>query len=95
MPPGLRWLIRAESPACCECCKKHDGLYYAGGPCEARLLADAQFKDCLIRAGMPKALADLYFVSVRSGGAPWLRIPNVSWGFGGKVFRYSFGWEAA
>ena len=88
VPRALRWLIRTETPACRACCLSHDESYFRGGTAEDRLNADTAFMCCLISAGMPKALAQLYFLSVRAGGVPWLRIPKVSWGFGGNRFVY-------
>ena len=89
VPRGLRWLVKAESPDCCACCRGHDELYYRGGTCEDRLNADVALKACLISAGMPRALAILYFAAVRAGGSPLFRIPNVSWSYGNGVFRYT------
>lgn len=88
VPKALRWFIKVETPACRECCREHDKAYYYGGTRADRLKADLTFRDCLVSAGMPKALAQLYFLSVSAGGAPWLRIPGVSWAFGDSRFRY-------
>lgn len=65
----------------CTCCVAHDLAYWRGGSAEARLKADQDLRDCVLKLTRNRALADLMFVGVRSGGGPYFFTPY-RWGYG-------------
>lgn len=65
----------------CTCCVAHDLAYWRGGGTEQRLRADEALRDCVLKATNNKALAELMFVGVRSGGGPYFFTPY-RWGYG-------------
>ena len=72
----------------CGCCIQHDFAYWRGGNAEARLQADRELSACVLRASGNKALADLMFAGVRTGGGPYL-YTSYRWGYGwafGKAY---------
>lgn len=69
------------------CCEAHDRAYWCGGTKAQRLMADHDFKQCMIDYDHP-ILARLYYRGVRASAVPWL--PTYwRWGFGWKK---SFGY---
>jgi hypothetical protein len=65
----------------CECCVQHDFAYWRGGNAEARLCADQELSACVQRASGNKALAELMFAGVRTGGGPYF-YTTYRWGYG-------------
>lgn len=65
----------------CQCCLAHDLAYWRGGTSEARLKADQELGACVLRATADKALADLMYAGVRTGGGPYFYTPY-RWGYG-------------
>lgn len=65
----------------CTCCVAHDLAYWRGGSAEQRLRADQALRDCVLKSTNNKALAELMFVGVRSGGGPYFFTPY-RWGYG-------------
>lgn len=65
----------------CGCCVQHDFAYWRGGNAEARLSADKELSACVLRVSGDKALSELMFVGVRSGGGPYYFTPY-RWGYG-------------
>lgn len=65
----------------CTCCVAHDLAYWRGGSAEARLKADQDLRDCVLKLTRNQALAELMFVGVRSGGGPYFFTPY-RWGYG-------------
>jgi hypothetical protein len=67
----------------CDCCLAHDISYWRGGTKEDRKHADEKLRDCVLKRTGSKALADLMYDGVRTGGHPafptWYR-----WGYGWK-----------
>jgi hypothetical protein len=67
----------------CDCCLAHDISYWRGGTQEDREHADKMLRDCVFERTGSKALADLMYNGVRTGGHPafltWYR-----WGYGWK-----------
>jgi hypothetical protein len=65
----------------CDCCLAHDISYWHGGTKEDRRHADEMLRDCVQERTGSKALADLMYNGVRTGGHPafptWYR-----WGYG-------------
>jgi hypothetical protein len=65
-----------------DCCVEHDIAYWCGGGAELRRRADAG----LGASGAPRGdsfVAELMYLGVRAGGAPWLPF---SW-------RWGYGWD--
>lgn len=52
-----------------ECCVLHDIAYQVGGDWLDRLIADLEFRDCILEKNRP-VVADIYFWGVRAFG--WL-----------------------
>ena len=51
------------------CCWGHDNCYWSGGTEQDRLTCDAEFHACMLRHGVPKWLARVYYDAVdRWGG---------------------------
>lgn len=72
----------------CGCCIQHDFAYWRGGSAETRLRADEELSACILRATGNKALAELMFSGVRTGGGPYF-YTSYRWGYGwayGKVY---------
>jgi hypothetical protein len=67
----------------CECCFKHDLIYWRGGTEEERLQADSQLRECVIEKTGNTGLADLMFEGVRLGGSPYF----YNW------YRWGYGWS--
>jgi hypothetical protein len=88
-PGGERAALWPVTPEAHRCCVAHDARYYRGGSITDRLRADEGLRACLLAAGLPRQLADFYFLFVRLGGGPEGRLPGVSWAFGGDVFQYT------
>ena len=67
----------------CDCCLAHDISYWRGGTKEDRKRADETLRECVRERTGSKALADLMYDGVRTGGHPafptWYR-----WGYGWK-----------
>jgi hypothetical protein len=73
----------------CQCCVAHDLAYWRGGTAEARLKADQELSACVRRVTGNKALADLMYAGVRTGGGPYYYTPY-RWGYGwpyGRRYR--------
>ena len=70
----------------CDCCYVHDVAYWRGGTRGERAAADRKLRDCVLGRTGSKALAELMYGGVRSGGQPafptWYR-----WGYGWKYGR--------
>lgn len=67
----------------CTCCVAHDLAYWRGGSAEARLKADQDLRDCVLKSTRNPALAELMFVGVRVGGGPYFFTP----------YRWGYGWQ--
>lgn len=67
----------------CTCCVAHDLAYWRGGSAEARLKADQDLRDCVLKSTGNHALAELMFVGVRAGGGPYFFTP----------YRWGYGWQ--
>lgn len=65
----------------CQCCLAHDLAYWRGGTSEARSKADQELGACVLRATGNKALADLMYAGVRTGGGPYF-YTSYRWGYG-------------
>jgi hypothetical protein len=52
----------------CSCCVAHDLAYWRGGTAEERLKADQELQHCVQHATGNKALGELMFAGVRTGG---------------------------
>lgn len=89
VPDWLRKIIPYETAEECLACIAHDRAYYYGGSKKDKLIADLELFVNLVAAGMPVWLATLYYAGVRAGGRPFFKIANVSWAFGGSVFKYT------
>jgi len=73
----------------CQCCVAHDLAYWRGGTSQARLSADKALSTCVLRVTANKALADLMYAGVRTGGGPHFYTPY-RWGYGwpfGRPYR--------
>jgi len=73
----------------CQCCVVHDLAYWRGGTSQARLSADKALSACVLRVTGNKALADLMYAGVRTGGGPHFYTPY-RWGYGwpfGRPYR--------
>ena len=70
----------------CDCCFVHDIAYWQGGTREERLAADRVLRECVYDHTHNKALADMVYDGVRTGGHPafptWYR-----WAYGWKYGR--------
>jgi len=89
VPEGLRPFF-PNTPTVRACCIRHDRAYYLGGSRTDRLRADLQLAtDWLATGEVPtwKVMQGLW--AIRIGGGPKHRVPNVSWAFGGSVFKYT------
>ncbi|MFN0218430.1 MAG: DUF1353 domain-containing protein [Hyphomicrobium sp.] len=89
VPSLMRLVVSQETAAQCQVCERHDEAYYYGGSRAQRRDADERLRSGLIEVGMSKPRAWGYWLAVRLGGAPWLRIKGVSWAFAGAYFKYS------
>lgn len=70
----------------CDCCLAHDISYWRGGTKDDRKRADEKLRDCVLKRTGSKALADLMYNGVRTGGHP--AFPNwYRWGYGWKYGR--------
>ena len=67
----------------CDCCLAHDISYWRGGTEAERKRADELLRHCVFKRTGSKALSDLMYDGVRTGGHPafptWYR-----WGYGWK-----------
>jgi len=73
----------------CQCCVVHDLAYWRGGTSQARLSADKALSACVLRVTGNRALADLMYAGVRTGGGPYFYTPY-RWGYGwpfGRRYR--------
>jgi hypothetical protein len=73
----------------CSCCVAHDLAYWRGGTAEERLKADQELQHCVQHATGNKALGELMFAGVRTGGGPYFFTPY-RWGYGwpyGRLYR--------
>lgn len=70
----------------CECCLRHDIVYWHGGTEQERRMADEDLRTCVFERTGDKTLAETMYVGVRVGGHPafptWYR-----WGYGWKYGR--------
>jgi hypothetical protein len=64
------------------CCLAHDLAYWRGGTAEERLNADQALQACVEKSTNSKALADLMYAGVRSGGGPYFF----------TTYRWAYGW---
>lgn len=70
----------------CRCCVTHDLAYWRGGTSEARLNADQELGACVLKITGNKALVDLMYTGVRTGGGPHFYTPY-RWGYGWPMGR--------
>jgi hypothetical protein len=66
----------------CDCCFAHDIAYWQGGTREERLAADRMLRECVYDRTHNKALADMVYDGVRTGGHPVFP----TW------YRWAYGW---
>ena len=74
----------------CDCCVAHDLAYWRGGTAEERESADASLRSCVAGKTGNKALADMMYAGVRSGGSPHF-YTSYRWGYG---WAYGRGYQA-
>ncbi len=67
----------------CDCYLAHDISYWRGGTKEDRRRADEMLRDCVLERTNSKALADLMYNGVRTGGHPAFPT-RYRWGCGWK-----------
>lgn len=67
----------------CNCCFAHDIAYWQGGTQKERKQADEALRGCVFERTHNKALADLMYDGVRTGGHP--AFPT--W------YRWAYGWS--
>jgi len=67
----------------CDCCYKHDLVYWQGGSEVERLSADETLRDCVLERTGDATLAQTMYLGVRVGGHPG--IPT--W------YRWGYGWD--
>lgn len=89
VPSFLRFIVKKETLDETKVCVLHDKAYYYGGSAEDRERADEALRVGLIKAGMPRALAFVYWLGVRIFGHPDWRFTKRSWANGNQCFAYT------